>query len=231
MQAILLRTVSFCFAACIPYTFFEEVDLADLEPLQDNTTNTTLKHSTNVTKEDGNASSVSAIVSVSYAANLQTALDPYDTHQVDESKPYATAHKYSSNYRDETSLVSRHHERLKRSSDVEDVNVQEQNLTKSNSCVTLPELGRFVPAGRAFQVQFSLRIGSMLFPNRLPVTDTAPMVLRLVIKQNIDTGGTLKFGMNLMMPSVVSSLVLFVQKLCSQTAVLNACSSLEKVCP
>ena len=67
-----------------------------------------------------------------------------------------------------------------------------------NSCLTIPELGRYVPSGRAFEVQYSLRIGSMPFPDRIMVRAAQPIVMKFVIKPLIDIGGTLKFDMTLL---------------------------------
>ena len=73
-----------------------------------------------------------------------------------------------------------------------------------NNCLSVPELGRFVPSGRAFQVQYVLRIGSIPFPTHIMVRDTSPIVIKFAVKQNIDIGGTLKFDLAVIKESLVS---------------------------
>ena len=73
-----------------------------------------------------------------------------------------------------------------------------------NSCLSVPELGRFVLSGRAFQVKYVLRIGSIPFPDHIMVRDTSPVVLKFAVKQNIDIGGTLRFDLAVIKDSLVS---------------------------
>ena len=73
-----------------------------------------------------------------------------------------------------------------------------------NNCLSVPELGRFVHSGRAFQVQYVLRIGSIPFPTHIMVRDTSPIVVKFTVKQNIDIGGTLKFDLAVIKESLVS---------------------------
>ena len=78
------------------------------------------------------------------------------------------------------------------------------NTAAFNNCLSVPELGRFVPSGRAFQVQYVLRIGSIPFPTHIMVRDTSPIVIKFAVKQNIDIGGTLKFDLAVIKESLVS---------------------------
>ena len=78
------------------------------------------------------------------------------------------------------------------------------NTAAFNNCLSVPELGRFVPSGRAFQVKYVLRIGSIPFPDHIMVRDTSPVVIKFAVKQNIDIGGTLRFDMAVIKESLVS---------------------------
>ena len=82
--------------------------------------------------------------------------------------------------------------------------VEDLNVTNFNHCLTVPELGRYVPSGRAFHVHYALRIGSIPFPDRIIVRAATPIIMKFVIKQNIDIGGTLRFDMSILKESLVS---------------------------
>ena len=69
------------------------------------------------------------------------------------------------------------------------------NLEGLDTCTRIPELGRY--SRGTFDVWYSLRIGTYLFPNQLRVPEEHPLVLAFDVKPMIDTGGTLKFAMEM----------------------------------
>ena len=87
---------------------------------------------------------------------------------------------------------------------------EESNIhtNRFNQCVRVPEMGRFAQSSRAFVIQFQLRIGTVPFPNRIPIDENEPMVLKFEVKPVVDTGGTLKFALEIIKHRLVSESIM-----------------------
>ncbi len=200
-------------AACIPYDSIGEVKLDELQPVLHNRTNSSsdvhLHNETENTDAYGYSLPFAAnhLGSVDHSVVSEISLNtlPDASDNEDESdrlkfNPRRRARSVTSDGR--TEALSDTVEAAYWNHSIEDM----WNLTSFNSCVTVPELGRLVPSGRAFQVLYSLRSKSMSIPDIIRVRAAHPLVMKFVIKENIDTGGTLRFAVGLIKGLVVSEL-------------------------
>ena len=64
-------------------------------------------------------------------------------------------------------------------------------------CVRVPSMGRYAVSNRAFQTKYQLRMGIIPVPNKITVPDYEPIVLRIDVETVFDTGGTLKYDIEL----------------------------------
>ena len=134
-----------------------------------------------------------------------------DTQEVEENGIYVIPDQSLEDMSDNVMVVSKRSlddnevDKIVAEDTVQDnLNDGNLNVTEFDHCLTVPELGRYVPSGRAFHVQYSLRIGSIPFPDRIMVRAASPIIMKFVIKQNIDIGGTLRFDMAILKESLVS---------------------------
>ena len=84
-----------------------------------------------------------------------------------------------------------------------------QGTQAFNSCTRISGLGRF--ARSAFDVQYSLRLGSVPFPNQLLIPSDKPLVLAFTVKPLQDNGGTLKYQLDLLTHRIVVRIDILMQ--------------------
>ncbi len=63
----------------------------------------------------------------------------------------------------------------------------------NDTCIRVPELGRYSVAQRPFQSEFSMRLGVIPVTNAVFVAEKEPVVLKFDLRYTQDSGGTLRY--------------------------------------